>query len=465
MIDWETHDPLTTLTHLDGRNARKLVGLKPYFSEFAWMKSRLGVMGRYLEHSSRTVLKRALTASEKKNLYAISDTFSLSDVVAVQKIERTTNHDLKALELFFETRLKRSHLLRLIPYINLGIGSEDINSIALGQLLVGCRGDVLIPALARVAERLMHLTGAEKATAMIARTHAQPSSITTFGKECANALSRLCDEIEYFKGIPLSTKCSGEVGSYQAFAGVSASADWIRMTDAFVRSFDLVPSHASTQIAPYDSIVRYLQSVYRVNAILLDVCKNMWLYVLLGYLKVAKIDAEVGSAGMPHKVNPIFFEGAEGGFETANGIIELLVRKLPINRLQRDFSDSTTRRNLVLPVAYSLLSYQSLAEALDRIHVDRIAIARDLTAHAEVWTETIKAYGTMHGIPDMYDRLKAATRGMVLSRVQLHDVLMALPLGKGEKKEIMDLIDRGHNPYPSRIADAAVKRARKLFTF
>ncbi|MBI3559540.1 hypothetical protein HY087_00210 [Candidatus Gottesmanbacteria bacterium] len=202
--------------------------------------------------------------------------------------------------------------------------------------------------------------------------------------------------------------------------------------------------------------------MYRINSILLDLTKNMWLYVLLGYLKVKKIDAEVGSSGMPHKVNPIYFEGAEGGLEMANGVIEVCCRTFPVNRLQRDFSDSTIRRNVVMPVALGLLSYQSIAQALDRIDVDSKSMTRDLAQHAEVWTETIKAYGTTHGIADMYERLKKATRGKVLSQGDLRDLITGLPLKEKEKQELTLLCDGHHSPYPGRIVEEVVGRAKKI---
>lgn len=337
--------------------------------------------------------------------------------------------------------------------------------MAFALLMVGSRDDVMIPAIRKMAKQLIELAFTHRATAMVARTHAQPANVTTFGKEIANTLSRLSDEMEIFQTMKFQAKCSGEVGTYQAFMGLGKSFDAMVFCDRFIRSFGLTPCPVSTQIAPYDSLVRFLQSLYRINIILLDLCKNMWLYVLLGYLKVKKLDAEVGSAGMPHKVNPIYFEGAEGGLEMANGIIELFVRKLPVNRLQRDFSDSTMRRNIVLPLSYSLLSYQSIVEALERIDVDTDAIQKDLASHAEVWTETVKAYGTTHGIDDMYDRLKKATRGRVLSQKDLQDIITALPLNEKEQQELRKFCGMYPNPYPGRIVDDVIKRTKKVFNY
>lgn len=459
MIDWDTPTPLTALTHLDGRNSRKLVALKPYFSEFAWMKLRLRIIISYTRSLAAFLTGKKVSVKDHRMLYSLADTFSLADAHDVIQREAVVNHDLKAIELYLVERLTKRGLARYAPYVNLGIGSEDINSIALGLQLRESREAVLIPAIRRVTRVLSELAQGEKNTVMVARTHGQPASVTTFGKELAGPLSRLCDELDLFGSVRLEAKCSGEVGSFQAFMGIDRTVDWLAFTDSFVRSFGLHPTHAATQIAPYDSLVGFLQSLGRMNSIFLDLTKNMWLYVLLGYLNVKKIDTEVGSSGMPHKVNPIYFEGAEGGLEMANGIIETLVRKLPINRLQRDFSDSTARRNLVLPLAYSVLSYQSLVEGLSRIEVNRIAIKQDLNSHAEVWIETVKTYGLKHGIVDMYDTLKKETRGRTLSHADLQALISALPLSMQEKKELMTLCDGSHNPYTSRIVDEIVRKA------
>lgn len=451
MINWEENSPYVTLTHLDGRNATKLKVLRSYFSELAWDQRRLDVMIAY-----STALATKLG---KQKPAKVSLKLTLADMDEIKKIEKRTNHDVKALEEFLDLRHRK-----LAPYINLGIGSEDINSIAFGIQILESRGEVLLPQLELVLKALSILADTEKNTVMIGRTHASPSNVTTFGKEIANSLSRLCDEIEFFVSLQLSAKCSGEVGTYQAFMGVDTSFDWVRFTDTFIQSFGLKPSHAATQIAPYDSLVTFLHSLFRINTILLGFSKNMWLYVLLGYLKVKKIESEVGSAGMPHKVNPIFFEGAEGGLIMANGIIETLARSLPVNRLSRDFSDSTLRRNIALVFAYSLLSYQSLETALGRISVDHQGIERDLERHAEVWIETVKAYGIAHGIPNMYDMLKKETRGKVLSKGTLEALINSLPLSPEQKKQLRTICSGKVNTIPARIVTEIVKRTHRLLS-
>lgn len=464
MINWEALSPLTNLTHLDGRNAAKLTKLKPIFSEFGYMRMRLEVMVTYLLRVSKSIGKIKHSLSSVIKLMSIWQNFSLRDARVVQTYEKTLNHDLKALELFFLSSLKRRGFLRLSPFVNLGIGSEDINNIAIAMQLIKSRGEVVLPLLKEIISSLAARANSEKETVMIARTHGLSANVTTFGKEVASTLLRLCDEIEIFKHCALDAKCSGEVGTFQAQFAVHQTVDWIAITDSFIHSFGLKPTHGATQIPPYDSIVRYLSSIQRINTILTDFVKNMWLYVLLGYLKVKKISSEVGSAGMPHKVNPIYFEGAEGGFTLANGIMETLTRTLMINRLDRDFSDSTVRRNIVTPIALSVLSYQSICEALKRIEVDHDAIEKDIERHQEIWIETVKVYAVAHGISDAYEVLKNKTRGITITVQNLKDLIETLPLTKSQQKECLSFCGERVNPYPEKIVKEAIQKAKKILS-
>lgn len=445
--------PLLAITHLDGRNRRKVEVLERYFSEYAWIKTRLTVILRYV----------LFIAKDRQAAKTIIDSFSLKDAEHIIKLEKTTNHDLFAIILFVKQVLKEHNLEKYIHLVNLGIGSEDVNSIAFGIALQTSRGEVLLPAVYTIVKDLIGLSERYKDTSMLARTHGVPANITTLGKEFSNSLSRLCDEIEYFRSLRFVAKCSGEVGSWQAHA-VLGRYDWIAQTDTFIRSFNLDPTHAATQIAPYDRIVQYLQSLYRLNSILLDFCKNCWFYVLIGYFSVKKVNREIGSAGMPQKVNPIYFEGAEGGLETANGIIETLVRKLPVNRLSRDFSDSTVRRNIVLPIAYSLLSYQSIHEALVRLVINEDHIARDLKNHAEAWTEVIKTFGLSCGLGDIEERLRKHIAGKQLNEESLPSFLADCGFTKQQKKELLTFIEKRQNPYPAKAVGVVIRRAKELLT-
>lgn len=450
MLDWEAPNHLLSLTHLDGRNAHKLTSLRPYFSEFAWMKMRLAIMEKYVETQ----------LPHYKNSLGIAEAFTPAEAKKVVGLEKTLNHDLKALEEYMISRLPSPIASKAAPLVNFSVGSEDINNIALGRILLDVRAQVLIPGIRAVLVSLALLAKKEKNTVMPARTHGLPAGLTTFGKEIANTIIRLKDELALFSSIRLSAKFSGEVGTFHAASQSGTQRDWMAFSDSFIRSMGLVPHHGATQIVPYDTLAGYLQSIFRINAILTDLCQDMWLYVLLGYLKLQKKEEEVGSAGMPHKVNPIYFEGAEGGFIMANGIIETLVRKLPLNRLQRDFSDSTVRRNLVLPFAYSLLSYQSVVEAFSRISVDRDAIAADLHAHAEVFIEPVKAILLEAGIAGAYTLLKKYSRGRIFTADELLALTDTFSVSEEVKQKITTLVrGRGKtNPYPARIVAEALRK-------
>lgn len=462
MSDTQDRHELLALTHLDGRNGRKLESLRKIFSEYTWMKARLLVMVDYIAFLYPIVSGKKFTSPVERQLLNIHASFSPAHARVVKNIESRLNHDLKAIEVFLVDTLKRDGLSRFIPYVNLGIGSEDINNIAYALMLTESM-NILTDEIRNVCVAILKLSAEHAQTFMIARTHAQPSSITTFGKECANTLHRICDEYEIFSTLHIAVKCSGEVGTYQAHHVVDMQVDWIKKTDEFIASFGLSPIHSATQIAPYDSYSRVFQSIARLNTILLDFVQNLWLFLLLGYVRVIPVVAEVGSAGMPHKVNPIHLEGAEGNLKMANMIFEGLARELPVNRLQRSFADSTMRRNIVLPLSLTFLAYQSITEGLKRIVVDRKAILKDLLAHPEVFLESIKAYGLSRGIGDMYERLKIQTRGKMLTRDGLSRMIQELPLTEDQKEEMTHVCTEYANPYPARMVAGAAGRVKKLF--
>lgn len=419
-------------------------------------------MTRYLVSLYEFLEHTVISSADKQKIASIAGNFSLADAHTVSRLEQKTNHDLKAIEQFLVISLTKKKLGMFVPFVNLAIGSEDINSIALSWAMGECRNSVLLTHIQAIARTLVTIAIEEKDTAMVARTHGIAANITTFGKELSNTLSRLCDEIEILKSLSFSAKCIGEVGSLQSFTAVGNTYDWLVFTDGFIHSFGLVPSHASTQIAPYDSLVRFFQSLERINSILLDFVQNMWLFVLLGYIKVKKVKTEVGSAGMPHKVNPIYFEGAEGGLKMANGILETLSRILPINRLSRDFSDSTARRSVSMPLGLSVLSYQSIVEGLSRLDIDRDAIASDFGCHQEVFLESVKIYCMRHGVITIYDWLKDKTRGKTFAVDEFGRLLAELPLKPTEKQELQTMLKSG-NPYPATIVDEVAARAKDIF--
>lgn len=461
MVNWQDPHYLVALTHLDGRNAGKVSVLRPYFSELAWMKERLEVMCDHLVAVAPLVFKKIPLKDQKALKSGIED-FSLADAKEVADHEKIVNHDLKALEMYLASHLP-NNVSRFKRYILFGLGSEDVNAIALGRLIIKSRGEVLLPELYRLMECIGKLARNEKDTTMIARTHALPAGVTTFGKELANPLLRLCDEVTIFSSCKLQAKLSGEVGSFHGLSRSGIKAQWMTFADNFVRSQGLEPQHGSTQIVPYDSFIRLFQSLFRINAILIDLCTNIWLYVLLGYVRVVKKEKEVGSSGMPHKVNPIYFEGAQGGLVMANGMIETFARSLMVNRLDRDFSDSTIRRNTSLIIAYNLLSYQSLQEAFRRLEVNRSGIRHDLSQHAEVWVEPIKIIMLHAGLDSAYDFLKRKTRGISFTTPEFHTLIDSLPVRTSVKHTMHQIVDDEiPNPYPVHVVAEAVSRVRKL---
>ena len=457
--DFELH----ALTHLDGRNAHKLKSLRPIFSEFAWMRQRLLVMIRYVIYMYPFVSGKNLSRAKEKSLLHLHRVFSQNDALRVKDIESKINHDLKAVEMFFVTALKRENLEECIPYINVGIGSEDVNTIAFAHALTESI-QILQQELSGTVAEIMKLAREYADTTMVARTHGLPANITSFGKEMANTLLRLCDECEVFLSVKIFAKCSGEVGSFQAHFSADRRIDWIKCTDSFIRSLGFLPHHGATQVLPYDSYSRLFHAAMRINTICIDFVQNLWLYIVAGYAHVSPILREVGSAGMPHKVNPIYLEGAEGNLKMANMLFEGLARELPINRLQRSFTDSTMRRNVVIPISFSLLAYQSITEGLKRFVVDRKAIAADFVKHPEVWLESVKAYGMVHKVPDMFGMLKNETRGKVLTAEGLTRIIEQLPLTKLQKDELLALCRQSANPFPSAIVSEALTRTKKVFS-
>lgn len=394
----EDYLSLTALTHLDGRNRGKLSGLGAYFSEFNWMKTRILVLIKWLDF-----LQKKKIIKKSGDLLKIYENFSLQEAKKILKIEKTTNHDLRAIQLYLSQVLKTD-------FIGFGLGSEDINNLALRLLAKGGFEKVLAPKLLEIKNKLRKFTKEHKSLTMLARTHAQPASVTTFGKETGLYLYRFTKELDFLINCKFSGKISGEAGNYNALNFVLPKLDWLKNSEEFISSFGLSVNLFATQINPYDDLIVFFDSLKRLNQVLLGFCKDLWLYSLLGYLKIAQVAKEAGSAGMPHKVNPIHLEGAEGGLEQANCLLEFFSRKLSYSRLQRDFSDSTVRRNFVLAFSYSLLSYQSLITGFERIEVNQKQIAFDLESHPEVFSEGLKTLMIFQGEKNAWEKVQTMVK-------------------------------------------------------
>jgi adenylosuccinate lyase len=433
----EDLNQLNALTHLDGRNASKVKDLRNYFSEFSWMRARILVILRWLSSLSEIKILKSLSPKEKRILDNIYQEFSLLEAKKIQDKEKITNHDLRAIELYIKEKLIETKLRDLTNFVNLGLGSEDINNIALRISLKEAYKNILRPALIKLINQLTDFVSDYKEMTMLARTHGQPASVTTLGKEVGLYLYRFTNELSSLNKIKFTGKVAGEVGNYNALQFALPNIDWLMFSKRFISSFDLTPNLFATQINPYDDINNFFDSLKRLNNILLGLAKDIWLYTLLDYLKIVKIEKEVGSSGMPHKVNPLYFEGAEGGLEQANALLEFFSRKLSYSRLQRDFSDSTVRRNIVLAMAYSLLSYQSLVEAFERLVTNETKINQDIESHYEVFSEGIKTVFSLSGDPSAYEKVKTMTRGKSLSKVDLQGLIKKMRLDSKIKKKLM----------------------------
>lgn len=400
------------LSPLDGRYARETAPLKEYFSEFAYLRQRVRVEIDYLIALSRDAhLIRPFTESELFNLQSLSSKLLASDIQAIKAFERTTRHDVKAIEYFLRARLASTALADVIGWLHFGLTSEDVNIIAQALALRDSRDAVVLPALDEILARLAALARQYKSMPMLARTHGQPAVPTTLGKEFAVFLTRLKKQRMTLRAHRFEAKLTGAVGNFNALAAAAPQIDWLSFSEAFLRAYDLEPNLITTQLPPFDNWLRYFDALRLTNSILIDFVQDVWRYISEDYLKSRAIAGEVGSSTMPQKVNPIDFENAEGNLGLANALFAHYAQKLPVSRLQRDLSDSTVRRTFGVTLGHTLLAYVNLARGLDRIEANEQALRADLEAHWEVVAEGAQTILRATGVSDAYDVLKSLTRG------------------------------------------------------
>jgi adenylosuccinate lyase len=371
-------------------------------------------------------------------LRAWVERFSAADARAIKEIERTTNHDVKAVEYWLRARFAgQPELERACEFVHFACTSEDINNTSHALMLGAARGEVLLPALDRLLAALKALARAEAATPMLARTHGQTASPTTLGKEVANVHARLAAARARIAAVPLLAKMNGAVGNYNAHLAAWPGFDW----EAFARRvveqrLGLVFNPMTIQIEPHDAMAELFDAIARANTILIDWCRDVWGYVSWGYFRQRLKAGEIGSSTMPHKVNPIDFENAEGNYGLANALLNHLSAKLPISRFQRDLTDSTVLRNMGVALGYTLLAHDSALRGMDKLEVNAQALAADLDAAWEVLAEAVQTVMRRHGLPEPYERLKALTRGKAVTRESLHafvDALVELPASERER--------------------------------
>ena len=431
---------LTALSPLDGRYARKAEPLRPYLSEFALIRYRVLIEVRWLQHLADEPSLDApapLASPVKDVLNQVVDQFGAEDAKQVKALEATTNHDVKAVEYYLRDKLDGVSGVagNLSSFLHFAATSEDINNLAYALMLRDARQRVLLPSLRALATELRTLAHRYAALPMLARTHGQAATPTTLGKELANFVHRLARQTDLFARVEIHGKFNGAVGNYNAHAAAFPDADWIAITDRFLESLGVVGTRYTTQIEPHDWIAEYAQSLSRCNTVAVDLCRDLWGYVSLGYFRSRPVPGEVGSSTMPHKVNPIDFENAEGNFGVANALLGFLAEKLPVSRWQRDLTDSTVLRNLAVALGHSLVALDSCQKGLAKLDADPGRLAADLDGRWEVLAEAVQTVMRRHGMADAYEQLKNLTRGREIDRSALISFINSLDLPEHEDRK------------------------------
>jgi len=404
---------LTAISPIDGRYRSKIDEFSLFFSEFALIKYRVYVEVEYFIALCKIPLPQqdSIDKTLLNEIRQIYTKFSIEDAIRVKEIEQTTNHDVKAVEYFLKEKFDLHNLSRLKEFIHFGLTSQDINNTAFPLMMRDSLNDVYYPNLAQIIDKLKHLSAEWSSIPMLARTHGQPASPTSLGKEMKVFVERLEVQLKQLKGIPVSAKFGGATGNFNAHHVAYPEIDWVRFANTFVnKTLGLERSQTTTQIEHYDNLAAQFDCLKRINTILLDFSRDMWTYISMEYFKQKIKKGEVGSSAMPHKVNPIDFENAEGNFGMANALFEHLSAKLPISRLQRDLTDSTVMRNIGVPMAHTLISFKSLLKGIDKLLLNADAINADLNKNWSVVAEAIQTILRREGYPNPYEALRDLTR-------------------------------------------------------
>ena len=435
--------PLTALSPLDGRYAGKVESLRPIFSEFGLMHRRVLVEVRWLLALADEASVAEVTppdAPARSFLMTLADGFALQDAERIKTIERTTNHDVKAIEYFLKERIgEHAELSKAKEFVHFACTSEDINNLAYALMLRDARDSVLLPALDKLLATLKQMAHALAAQSMLARTHGQTASPTTLGKEIANVVARLQRQRKQITAVALSGKINGAVGNYNAHVVAYPEVDWPALAQRFVESLGLDFNPYTTQIEPHDGVAEISDAVRRANTILIDFCRDIWGYISLGYFRQELKHGEVGSSTMPHKVNPIDFENAEGNLGIANALFAHFAEKLPISRWQRDLTDSTVLRALGTAFGHTQVALESIARGLSKLNAAPERLAADLDASWEVLAEAVQTVMRRYGLPEPYEQLKALTRGQGITRDSMRAFIDSLALPADAKQRLLAL--------------------------
>ncbi|MCB1936395.1 MAG: adenylosuccinate lyase [Nitrosomonas sp.] len=448
---------ITALSPLDGRYQQKVAPLQHYFSEFALIRFRVQVEVAWLQAlSNANGIDEVPSFSEQTNtrLNELAAVFSVPDAQAVKAIEATTNHDVKAVEYWLkQTLADNSEVTKASEFIHFACTSEDINNLSHGLMLKQSRDQVMLPVLDKIITKLIELAHQLADLPMLARTHGQPATPTTLGKEIANVVYRLQRGRKQLVEVAILGKINGAVGNYNAHLSAYPELDWEQFARSFVESLGLAFNPYTTQIEPHDTIAELFDAYARINTVLLDLNRDIWGYISLGYFKQKTKANEVGSSTMPHKVNPIDFENSEGNLGIANALLRHLSDKLPISRWQRDLTDSTVLRNMGVALGHTLLAYDSCSKGLNKLEANPDQLAQDLNNAWEVLAEPIQTVMRRYGVPNPYEQLKALTRGKSgITQEVLHQFIRELDIPESEKSRLLTMTPQNYTGKASKLA-------------
>jgi adenylosuccinate lyase len=434
---------LTALSPLDGRYASKVEALRPIFSEYGLMHRRVQVEIEWLlalAADPKIAELPAFSAGQISTLKAIAENFSVADGERIKAIEATTNHDVKAVEYFIKEKIGAdASLAQAKEFVHFACTSEDINNLSYALMLRDAREQVLLPQFDAVIAQLRELAHTNAALPLLSRTHGQTASPSTLGKEVANVVARLQRQRKQLASVEISGKINGAVGNYNAHVITYPEVDWRAFSQRFVESLGLDYNAYTTQIEPHDGVAEYCDAMRRANIILIDLARDIWGYISLGYFKQTLKAGEVGSSTMPHKVNPIDFENAEGNFGLANALLGHFAEKLPISRWQRDLTDSTVLRALGTAFGHTLVALESLKKGLGKLNVNAERIAADLDNSWEVLAEAVQTVMRRYGLPEPYEQLKALTRGHGITKDSMREFIGELDLPADAKQRLLEL--------------------------
>jgi adenylosuccinate lyase len=447
---------LTALSPVDGRYAARCDELRALFSESGLIGARVRVEVAWLHALAAPgglAEMRGLAAGDLAVASQIAAQFSEADALEVKTIERETNHDVKAVEYFLKRRLgAHAAWTSRLEFVHFACTSEDINNLAYGLLALEARDRILLPRLESLTEVLRAMAHAHADDAMMSRTHGQPATPTTLGKEVAVFVQRLRQARETLARVPVRGKINGAVGNFNAHVAACPDVEWPALGRRLVESLGLEWNPYTTQIEPHDWMAEYFDALARCNTVLLDLCRDFWGYISLGYFRQKVVAGEVGSSTMPHKVNPIDFENAEGNFGLANALLRFMSDKLPVSRWQRDLTDSTVQRNIGVALAHSDLAVQSVARGLARLEVDHARLAVDLDANWELLAEPIQTVMRRYAVPEAYEQLKELTRGRRVDARAVAAFVERLPIPATEKERLRALTPATYVGLAARLA-------------